>query len=131
MFNESIFQKSDFLTAIAKGHDGNIDEVCFFDLPEKYEGLAVRDRRTKRCEIYIDKQKHECSYKVIFTLFHEIGHIVLGHFDIPHGEDNTERKFIEIEADNWALRQLGISGILGQRGHYCDECIRFARNKCA
>lgn len=126
-----MIQGSDFLTGIAKGYCEGIDEVLFCDLPEKHEGIVFRDRATNSFVIYINRQKHICSFKIIFTLFHEIGHIVLSHFDIMFDKkEKPEREFIEIEADNWALRELDLCGSKWPERSLCDECIRFARNTC-
>lgn len=124
-------QRNDFLTAIAKDYCRDFDAVYFCRLLDPCLGHAAQDRRTSRHEIYLDPRKFRCSYKLFFTLFHEMGHIVLNHFSvIPENKGKPERNFIEIEADNWALKQLGIESAGRPQRSLCDECVRFDRREC-
>lgn len=124
-------QRNEFLTSWARKYCAEIDDVFLCKLTEAYLGLAARDRQTKRYEIYLDPRRYHCSYKLIFTLFHEIGHIVLGHYDImPESKGKSDRNFIEVEADNWALGELGINCKKSSARSRCDECIMFARSEC-
>jgi hypothetical protein len=124
-------QRSEFLTSWARKYCAEIDDVFFCELTDTHLGVAARDRQTKRYEIYLDPRRYRCAYKLIFILFHEIGHIVLGHHDIMLESKGTpERNYIEVEADNWALRELGLSSKKWPERSRCDECIIFDRSEC-
>lgn len=56
------------------------------------------------------------------TLFHEMGHIVLGHQDVKSHDEVIPRNLKEIEAESVALLCLAALGLPGQE--YCRGYIR-------
>ena len=117
--------KSEFLTEMAKGYDSRIMAVSF---------LAFRDVRGKAWKpkppyddglirIEISANRHACEHQRLYTFFHEVGHVALGHCDPTPILKTPE---LETEARDWAFRQMGIidhNGQVKQVNETCYHCI--------
>jgi len=114
---------STFLTQIARKRDSRIKVVRFADLrglPEKPLGIVWRGSGGFIIELDADRLK--CVYKILFTLFHEIGHIRLNHLykgRLFRARDSDQER----EADGWAFSALGMTEI-------CQRCINTSSEIC-
>ncbi len=63
-----------------------------------------------------------------FSLFHELGHIVLGHIDQTDGTSQSD----EEKADEWARNELipleNFKGFLSQKSFSAEDILQFAEN---
>lgn len=117
--------RSEFLTEIAKRYDSRIMAVTFLSLrgvrgnvwkpkPPYNDGLI---------RIEINANSHVCEHQRLYTFFHEVGHVILGHCDPVPILKTPE---LETEATDWAFRQMGIidhNGQVKQVNEVCYHCI--------
>jgi len=115
---------STFLTQIAQDYDPRIKTVGFTDLSD-YKGSPrgiIWRRMAGQYIIEIDADRLQCVHKILFVLFHELGHVKLGHLhNRAYGALRDD--FQETEADRWAFEQLGMTEI-------CQRCINTSSKIC-
>ena len=124
-----------FLTEIAKKYNPKIEYVEFCKLPADYLGLAQKRQSVEAYRILIDKDKLACPYRILATLFHEIGHIVLGHLQLEYRyyADSPVKLAKEREADRFAFEKLGIVDGYGRpfiKYKDCYNCIATKSENC-
>lgn len=87
--------------------------VPFTSLNGNAQGFASENR-----EISINP----CAQLPMKTLFHELGHVMLGHVEEAHEEDQTPKNLMEVEAESVALLCLASLGLPGEE--YCRGYIQ-------
>jgi len=114
-----------FLTAIAKDYNPKIEYVMFCPLQFDHCGEVHRRKSVEQYRILIDREKLSCPYSVIFTLFHEVGHIALGHLGYMKKHYEENQNAAEAEVDGWAFHRMGLMDKHGQvkeEHKFCYEC---------
>jgi len=116
--------KSDFLTNIAKMHDSRIKSVSFLPIPGMrgavWKAKPPYDDGKIRIEI---NPNIACPHQILYTFFHEVGHVILGHFDLSPMLRTAE---IQKEATNWAFGEMGVldhKGKVKKANETCYHCI--------
>jgi len=122
------------LLDIAKGYNLKIKEV-FFCLPELIEnnkGMVFASKSPEKYRILLDENLLFCANQVLFTFFHEVGHIILKHLIRTEVERFIFKLDWEKAANEWAFNQMGIVDQQGQvKGNaHCLECIKCFSRKC-
>jgi hypothetical protein len=117
---------SPFLTEIARDYEDAIEYVSFRDLKGEL-GLARFRRGVEWYAIEIDRDRLPCIYRVLFTFFHEVGHVVRRHFNCTNL--NGGYSLIEQDADLFALKQMGMLDGLGKVKRQCELCCRCMKTR--
>lgn len=118
---------SEFLTGIAREINRNIKEVRFVKLEPKHLGRVNVNGTETGYSIKIDREKLLCSLHIIFTLFHEVAHVELGHCEYYRNYiwDERYKKEVEIEANSWAFKHLcDVTDMV------CLQCLADFPEKC-
>jgi len=116
-----------FLTAIAKDYDQKVEDVAFCPLQFDHFGEVHRRKSVEQYRILIDRAKLPCPYSVIFTLFHELGHIALGHLGYMKKHYEENQNAAEAEVDSWAFSRMGLideHGQVKEEHKLCYKCHR-------
>lgn len=97
----------------------NVDLI--FDDLEGEEGYTLYDKKRNRYRICIDEsfRKTRCN----FTIAHEVGHIVLNHFDNYDLEDPITHKELDKHANSFASAVLMPEHILKKFDFFSAEYI--------
>ena len=126
-------KKNSFLTGLAKKYAPKIEYVAFCELEAKF-GEARRKESYEVYKILIDPNRAICFLRVLFILFHEIGHIVLFHLGYRYYMKNESSYYPkEVEADLWAFEQIGIidkQGSVRKKYKACHSCMLTRSKKC-
>ncbi|MCX5855626.1 MAG: hypothetical protein NTZ24_13830 [Deltaproteobacteria bacterium] len=124
---------SPFLSDIAKKYNKNIQFVMFLKLPGNQAGMVFSRKSFRSHEILIDDRKMPCVYHIFHTLFHEIAHVVLSHFDYSSNEFIVTIEEQEKEADIWAFQEIGIYdevGSIKEGEMVCFKCLQSRIRTC-
>lgn len=129
--------KSEFLLAIARKYDSRIISVSFNHLnPEIYKSFRGMVWKPKPpyddgfFRIEIDPAYAICEHQILHTLYHEIGHVVLGHCDPTPSLKSPE---CESQAEDWAFRETGLmdkNGRVRNGNEACYLCISRQSKTC-
>jgi len=115
-----------FLTEIAKKYNSKIKFVAFYDL-KNYMGI-VSKLGNDSYRILLDRRTLPCPDQVLFVLYHEIAHVILGHCDL-----GKQGLIEEAEADGWAYKEKGVldsDGFIKQGQELCFECMKMRSQTC-
>ena len=125
---------SEFLTDIANGFNVKIERVEFEKLEPGHLGRVHATKKRDSYHILIDKGKTHCSFQILFILFHEIAHIELFHLGYKfYLSDEGLKAAREKEADEWALKQLGVvegNGNINDADKVCLQCLQTIPEYC-
>jgi hypothetical protein len=123
-----------FLTQIAQKYNPKIKSVEVCDLAGICLGAAQKKIGVETYRITIDRDRLICPYQVLFTLYHEVGHIVLFHLGYRYyTKDSSEKLLQEDEADDWAHKQMGIvdeNGSPKKEYSLCYKCTKTKSKHC-
>lgn len=130
-------KKSEFLTETAKRYDSKIGNV-FFCKPELMENsnglaLAYSGNGGRTYKILINKEFLFCANHALYVFFHEVGHVLLGHFGLSAVERYISSARLEVDADDWAFDQMGVfdhEGKVKKENALCFDCIKADSRKC-
>lgn len=109
-----------FLTEIAKDHVPEVEYVAVTELEKKW-GRVCACRSKEVYRIFIDPAAMDCPHKALYVLFHEIGHVKLGHL-LPR-ENKPEKDVMERDADRFAYSAMKIC-------FRCWVCMETRSNQC-
>ncbi len=123
-------RKSDFLTDIAQNYEPKIEAVFFCNekcLPKGVFGMANALPSLEWYRILIHNKLLFCPIRSFWTFFHELGHIVLGHFG--RMDDGSEER----AAGEWAFREMGTidqEGKIKKENAFCYVCLSTYSKSC-
>jgi hypothetical protein len=118
---------NDFLTEIVKEDDSRIRYVMFDpNIQTLGEANAFKDGSFR---ILLNGDKLSCFYKLMFILHHEVGHVILGHFN-GRGSSLIRE---EAEADEYAVCRQGLcddKNRIKEEWVTCARCMLEKREDC-
>ena len=124
-------RRNEFLTRIARGHSVKIGAVFYCRL-NGATGKIFKWKDDDSGSLFIDinEEKLICPYQILYVLYHEVGHIILGHCDRACKLAIATR---EKQADMWAFREMGLLGSEGKTNKelaVCHACIKSLSRTC-
>ena len=116
--------RAGFLDDIAPKYDERIKSVFY---TRQIQPCGRVERRGNEIYIWLHPDR-PCLHKIMFTFFHEIAHVVLGHVDrFPCLSSNGQKRADEKKADKWALMKMGIlhkrTKTVKKAHRVCAECL--------
>lgn len=124
---------SPFLSDIAKDHDARIEYVMFTVVPlDGAFGMVQRKTTVDAYRILIDRQRNPCTNRILFTFYHEVGHVILNHLN-PNCQTHVAYRGMEMAADQWAFAQMGMIDACGcprPERKVCYGCMATQARKC-
>jgi hypothetical protein len=122
-----------FLTAIARDYNLKVEYVAFCPLQFDHFGEVHRRKSVEQYRILIDRERLSCPYSIIFTLFHEVGHVALGHLGYMKKHYEENQGTAEAEVDDWAFYRMGLidaGGQVKEEHRLCYECHKTRSMAC-